>query len=121
MTTDVNDSTNIVPKDSLVKLSSTSATSLVSNAAASGKILMVISILCTNEDTANTTNLTVNRYSAAALGGTAYPILNLTPVAPGTPLQLLEHPIFLVEDRSLGATAAVANDHLVQVDYVEFS
>lgn len=121
MTTDVNDSTNIVPKDSLVKLTGTSATSLVSNAAASGKILVVTSIIITNEDTVNTTYISVNRYSAAALGGTAYPMINQQDIAPGAPLQLLAHPIFLLEDRSLGATAEVANDMVVQVDYVEFS
>ena len=121
MTVDVNDATNIVPGTALVKLSTTAATALVNNAVSSGTLIMVTSIVIVNEDTANTTYITVSRYSQDDIGGTAYHLLNQVDIAPGSPLQLLEHPIFLDEDKSLGATAEAANDMVVQVDYLTFS
>ncbi len=52
----------------------TSATSLVSNAAASGKVFKINSIVAANVDGTSAADITINVYSAAALGGTAFPI-----------------------------------------------
>ena len=54
-----------------VALSSTSATSLRSNAASSGRVFKVIAIVAANVDGTNAADISVSRYSAAALGGTA--------------------------------------------------
>ena len=113
--------TSILAQKSLVKLSSTSPTALVNNAASSGTLVIILSVIITNEDTVNTTHISVNRYSQDDIGGTAYPILNQQDIAPGAPLQLLEHPIFLDEDCSLGATAEAANDMVCEVDYLVIS
>lgn len=121
MTVDINDATNIVPGSQQTKLSSTSLTTILNNAASSGTLIMVTSIVICNEDTANTTYITITRHSQDDVGGTAYNIMNQVDIAPGYPLQLLEHPIFLDEDKSLGATAEAANDMVVTVDYLVFS
>lgn len=119
--TNIVTATSIVQGVSLVKLSTTSATLILDNPASSGSTIMITSIIITNEDTTNTTNITVSRYNQDAIGGTAYPLLNQIDISPGSPFQLLEHPIFLEEDRSIGAQAEVANDMLVQIDYVVIS
>ena len=54
-------------------LTTTSATSLASNAASSGVVFKVDNIVVANT-TGSAANITINVYSAAALGGTAYPI-----------------------------------------------
>lgn len=118
---DISSATTSTPGTVLLKLSSTSLTSLLDNAAASGEIILVTSIIITNEDTANTTYITLERYSQDALGGTAYPILKQQDIVPGVPFQVLEHGIWLDEDKSLGVTAEAANDMVIQVDYVVFA
>jgi len=49
----------------------TSATQLASNAASSGKVFKINSILIANIDGTAAADITVNIYSAASLGGTA--------------------------------------------------
>ena len=51
-------------------LTTTSATSVLSNASSSGKVFKVDSLVVANIDTANAVNVTVSHYSAAAIGGT---------------------------------------------------
>lgn len=63
----VNTST-ITGKTAYVSLSGTTATSLLSNAASSGKVYKVEQIVVANIDTTNAVNVTVNYYSAASLG-----------------------------------------------------
>jgi hypothetical protein len=54
----------------------TSATQLASNAASSGKVFKINSIVIANVDGTSAADITVNIYSAAALGGTAIAIAN---------------------------------------------
>ena len=58
-----------------VSLATTSATSLINNAASSGTIIKVESIVVTNTS-GSAAAITVNTYSAASLGGTAYPVVS---------------------------------------------
>jgi hypothetical protein len=66
--------TAIYGNNSSTALSSTSATSIVSNAASSGKVFKINTIMVANVDGAAAADITINKYSAAALGGTAFPI-----------------------------------------------
>lgn len=105
-----------------VALSSTSATSLLSNAAASGRVYKIISIIAANVDGTNAADISVSRYSAAALGGTAYPVASTISVPADASLIVADAttPLILAADTSLGATAGAANAITVTVTYQEY-
>lgn len=105
-----------------VALSSTSATSLLSNAAASGRVYKVVSIIAANVNGTNAANITVSRYSAAALGGTAYPVASTISVPANAALIVSDAttPLLLAADTSLGATAGTANAITMTVTYQEY-
>jgi len=62
--------TTITGKSATVALSTTSQTTLVSNAAASGKVFKINMIQVANVDGTNAADVTVDVHSAAAGGGT---------------------------------------------------
>lgn len=106
-----------------VALSSTSATSLLSNAASSGRVFKVIAIVAANVDGTNAADISVSRYSAAALGGTAFPIASTISVPADASLIVADSttPIVLVADTSLGATAGASNAITMTVTYQEYA
>jgi len=106
-----------------VALSTTSATSIVSNAASSGKIFKINAIIVANVDGATAADITINKYSAAALGGTAFPIASTISVPADATLIVLDKTtsIYLKENESIGATAAVANDLVVTCSWEELN
>ena len=57
----------IYGNNSSVSLTTTSATSVVSNAASSGKVYKINMIMVANVDGTNAADITINKYSAAAL------------------------------------------------------
>ena len=75
-----------------------------------------------NNDTVART-VTLNYYSAAALGGTAYPICTATSIpASSSVVFITAHaPLYLEEDRSLGVTAGTANTLTVVCSYEDIS
>lgn len=106
-----------------VALSGTSATSLLSNAASSGRVLKVLSIIAANVDGANAADITVARYSAAALGGTAFPVASTISVPADASLVVSDTttPIMLAANTSLGATAGTSNAITMTVTYQEYA
>ena len=106
-----------------VALSSTSATSLLSNAASSGRVYKVIAIVAANVDGTNASDITVSRYSAAALGGTAFPIASTISVPADASLIVADSttPIVLAANTSLGATAGTSNAITMTVTYQEYA
>lgn len=106
-----------------VALSSTSATSLLSNAASSGRVLKVISIVAANVDGTNAADISVLRYSAAALGGTAFPMASTISVPADASLIVADAttPVVLAANTSLGATAGTANAITMTVTYQELA
>ena len=113
----------ITAKSALVALSSTSQTTLVSNAAASGKVFKINMIQVANVDGANACDVTVDMHSAAAGGGTAYSLVSTISVPADASLVALDKntAIYLEEDRSITATAGTAGDLEVIVSYEEIS
>ena len=105
-----------------VALSSTSATSLLSNAAASGRVYKVVSIIAANVNGTNAANITVSRYSAATLGGTAYPVASTISVPANAALIVSDAatPLLLAANTSLGATAGTADAITMTVTYQEY-
>lgn len=113
----------IYGKTAAVNLSTTSATAVISNASASSKVLKVNSIYVVNTDGTNSADITISYYSAAALGGTAYPIASTITVPADSSLVIVERnsAIYIEEDRSIGATASAADDLTVICSYEEIS
>jgi hypothetical protein len=113
----------ITGKTNVVDLTSTSATSVVSNAASSGKVIKINSLIVANVDGTSNADITINLYSAAALGGTATQICSTVAVPADSSLVVIDKSsgIYLEEDKSIGATAGSANDLKVICSYEEIS
>jgi len=104
-------------------LTSTSAISVLSNAASSGKVFKIDSLVVANIDTANAVNITINHYSAAALGGTATPIASVISIPPAASLIVIDKTtmIYLEENMSIGAVAGTASKLKVVCSYEDIS
>jgi hypothetical protein len=104
-------------------LTSTSAISVLSNAASSGKVFKIDSLIVSNIDTVNAFNITINHYSAAALSGTATPIASTISVPANASLIVIDKTtmIYLEENMSIGATAGTANKLKVICSYEDIS
>jgi hypothetical protein len=104
-------------------LTSTSAISVLSNAASSGKVFKVDSLVVANIDTVNSVNITINHYSAAALGGTATPIASTIAVPANSTLIVIDKTtmIYLEENMSLGAVAGTSSKLKVVCSYEDIS
>jgi hypothetical protein len=113
----------ITGKTNVVDLTSTSATSVVSNASSSGKVFKINSLIVANVDGTANADITINLYSAAALGGTATQICSTIAVPADSSLVVIDKTsgIYLEEDKSIGATAGSANDLKVICSYEEIS
>ena len=113
----------IIGKSATVALSSTSQTTLVSNAASSGKVFKINMIQVANVDGANACDVTVDIHSAAAGGGTAYSLVSTASVPVDSALIALDKntAIYLEENTSITATASAANDLEVLVSYEEIN
>lgn len=113
----------IYGENSSVSLTTTSATSLVSNAASSGKVYKINTIMVANVDGTNAADITINKYSAAALGGSAFPIVSTVSVPADATLIVLDKTtaIYLKENESIGATAGTASDLVVTTSWEEIN
>jgi len=113
----------ITGKTVVVDLTSTSATSVVSNAASSNKVFKINSLIVANVDGTNNADITINLYSAAAIGGTATQICSTVTVPADSSLIVIDKTsgIYLEEDKSIGAIAGAANDLKVICSYEEIS
>lgn len=114
--------TSIVGNTSSVSLTTTSATSLASNAASSGAAYKIESIVVANTSGSAAT-ITINVYSAAALGGTAFPIASAISIPAGAALVVTDKTttFYLLENQSIGATAGTANALVVTASWEQLS
>lgn len=114
---------SIVGNNSLTALSSTSATAIVNNAASSGKIYKVNSIVVSNVDGTNPADISINIYSQDDLGGTAYSLVSTIAVPADASLIVVDKTtsIYLKEDQSIGAIAGSADDLVVTASWEEIS
>lgn len=115
--------TTITGKTAKVALTSTSQTTLVSNAASSNKVFKVNMIQVANVDGSNAAAITIDVHSAASGGGTAYSLVSTISVPADASLVALEKgtSLYLEENTSITATAGTANDLEVLVSYEEIS
>ena len=113
----------IYGENSSTSLTTTSATSIVSNAASSGKVYKINMIMVANVDGTNAADITINKYSAADLGGTAFPIASTISVPADATLIVIDKTtaIYLKENESIGATAGTASDLVVTASWEEIN
>ena len=115
--------TTIYGNTSTTSLSTTNATSIVSNAASSGKVYKINTILVANIDGTSAADITINLYSSAALGGTATAIASTISVPADSTLIVSDKTtsFYLLEDKSIGATAGTAGDLVVTASWEEIN
>lgn len=115
--------TAIYGNNSTTSLTTTNATSIVSNAASSGKIYKINSLVVANVDGTSAADITINVYSQAALGGTAYALASTISVPADASLIVIDKStgIYLLENQSIGATAGTANDLVVICSWEEIN
>ena len=115
--------TDIKGNNALIALSTTNATSVVSNAASSGKVYKINSLVVANVDGTNNCDVTVSVYSEDDIGGTAYPIVSTLLVPADSSVIVIDKNsgIYLKEDQSIGATASAANDLVVTASWEEIN
>jgi hypothetical protein len=103
--------TAIYGNTTYVALSTTSATTLLSNAASSGKVFKVDDIVVSNVNGSTAATVTVSVNSAAAGGGTAYRLAYNISVPAGASLIVTDKStaFYLMENQSVVITAGTAN------------
>ena len=114
---------SILGKTAVVALSSTSQTTLLSNASASDNVLKVNMIQVANVDGSNACDITIDVHSAASGGGTAYSLVSTVSVPADASLIVLDKStsIYLEENTSITATAGTASDLEVIVSYEQIT
>lgn len=115
--------TTITGITTALELTTTAATTFLSNAASSNKVLKINTIIAANIDGTNNADITVKYHTAAAGGGTGIAFVNTITVPADASLVVVgkDSPFYLEENRSLVATAAVANDISIVCSYEEIS
>jgi hypothetical protein len=106
-----------------VDLTTTNATLVVENPAASNKVFKINSLVVSNVDGTNAADITVSLYSEDNIGGTATQIVSTVSVPADASLVVIDKntSIYLEEDKSIGATAGSASDLKVVCSYEEIS
>ena len=99
--------------------SNTTANTLLSNAASSGLVFKINSIVAANVDGTNAVDVTVTINSAAAGGGTAYPIVSTVSVPADASLIVLDKTtaIYLMENQSIVVTSGTASKIAYTISY----
>jgi hypothetical protein len=115
--------TGVYGDSSFAKLNSATVTSLLSNAASSGKILLTESMIVANTTNA-AVNVTVQVWSNATAGsGTGYAICSTHSIAAYETLVVIskDTPVKIKENQSLSITAGTADALEVNLAWTELS
>lgn len=115
--------TDIRGRTTVTDLTTTGATAVVSNAAASNKVFKINSLIVSNVDGSAAADVTISLFSQDDIGGTATQIVSTVTVPADASLVVItkDTSIYLEEDRSIGATASAANDLKVVCSFEEIS
>ena len=114
--------TSIIGITTAVGLSTIAVTTFLSNAAASGKVLKINTVVAAGIGTVQG-NITLKYHLAAAGAGTSIALANTIAVPAGASLVIIgkDNPIYLEENRSLTAQASAANDIAIVCSYEDIS
>ena len=118
--------TSILGNTSSLLISSTAnpfATALVNNAAASGKVYKINSIIAANVDGSNNYEITIKIFSQDDLGGTGTEIASTVTVPADASVVILDKntSFYLLEDKSIGAVVGIANKIVVTTSWEEIN
>jgi hypothetical protein len=118
--------TTIFGNTSSTLISSTAnpfATALVNNPASSGKVYKINSIVVANVDGTSAADITIQIFSQDDLGGTGTAIASTISVPADASLIVTDKSttFYLLEDKSIGATASAANDLVVTCSWEEIN
>jgi hypothetical protein len=99
------------------------ATALINNPAASGKVYKINSIVAANVDGSAAADITIKIFSQDDLGGTGTAIVSTISVPADASLIVTDKTtsFYLLEDKSIGATASAANDFVVTCSWEEIN
>lgn len=100
-----------------VQAVTTSATAIVTNSAASGKVFKVNALYVSNIDGTSPADITVDLFRSS----TAYPIASTVSVPSDATLDLMSKAIYLEEGDTLRCTATAAGDLVAVCSYEEIS
>jgi hypothetical protein len=119
----LNTATAVYANNAQLSLTATTATQLITNAASSGKVFLVDSIIVANVDGTNACDVTVTRFQSATNTGTAFPIASTIAVPADASIVIVgkDNPINLTENESIYVTASAANDLVVDANWKELS
>jgi hypothetical protein len=114
---------SVLVGNALIRLTSTSATQVVSNAASSGKAYLLDSLIVSNVDGTNAADITIDLFASATNTGTATKLAHTVTVPADATLIVIskENPISLMEAQSIYATASAADDLHVIASWKELS
>jgi hypothetical protein len=115
--------TTVLANNAQISLTATTATQLITNAASSGKVFLIDSIIVANVDGTNACDVTVTRFQSATNTGTAFAIASTVTVPADATLIVVgkDNPINLTENESIYVTASAANDLVVDANWKELS
>lgn len=111
--------TSILGKTAYLTPSDTSANVLLANTAASGNVLKINQIVAANVDGTSAIDTTVAVNTAAAGGGTSYPIVSTVSVPADASIIVTDKTtaIYLEEDKSIVVTSGTASKIAYTISY----
>ena len=115
--------TTITGKTTYAALTTTLTTVLLANAAASGKVFKVNSIMVSNVDGTNAADVTIDINTAAGGGGTSYALASTIAVPADATLSVIDktNAFYLEEDKSILGGASAAGDLEIVISYEEIN
>jgi hypothetical protein len=111
--------TSILGETTYAALTTTLNTVLLANAASSGKVYKVNSIMVANVDGTNAADVTVDINTAAGGGGTSYALASTISVPADATLNLIDKnsSFYLMEDKSILGGASADGDLEIIISY----
>lgn len=113
----------ITGKTTYLTPSNTSANILLANAASSGKVFKINSVIASNIDGASAVNTTASINTKADASGTSYTIASTISVPANASLILVDkgNALYLEEDKSIVVTSGTASKITYTISYEELS
>jgi len=115
--------TTITGKTTYAALTTTLTTVLLANAASSGKVFKINSIMVANVDGSTAADVTVDINTAAAGSGTSYALANTIAVPADATLSVVDktNSFYLEEDKSILGGASANSDLEIVISYEEIN
>jgi hypothetical protein len=115
--------TSILGKTTYASLTTTLTTVLLANAASSGKVFKINSIMVANVDGTSAADVTVGINTLAAGSGTTYELANTIAVPADATLSVVDktNSFYLEEDKSIVGGASANGDLDIVISYEEIN